>query len=269
MTGPVKHFTKFVPFYIALVLLAVYYAGMTVIHSIDWMNYIFGGILVEAALFIVLTLDLFIIFQHRAFKRLRAESGLMTFLLSPITIVITLFVILAIETYVMNVLRIVGHARINMSLHFQLDIAFDLKKDCPAEVTAGLKNLCDKKSLGEEQAKHIPRILAEEVLRAEQNLSFTGRDVFYFRQHYRYTKNGTDIHRWTLHFRTMLSDDVFYEEGYTLLAWFASVAGTTGFVGYVKEELEQFPRLVYFEQGDVRMQQEGKEEVKFRLSDFS
>lgn len=66
----------------------------------------------------------------------------------------------------------------------------------------------------------------------------------------------------------MLSDDVFYEEGYPLIAWLALQSDTNGFVGYIKEEFEATPRLLYFDSAEVIIKENADKEIKFKYADF-
>ncbi|WP_177764431.1 hypothetical protein [Flavobacterium sp. I3-2] len=156
-----------------------------------------------------------------------------------------------------------------MSLHFQIDIAFDLKDNISNEITSNLEKIFNEQILDDSEFKDIPKIIKNEIARKKDNLSFLGRDIFYFKRHYRYTENKMDIYRWTIHFRTMLSDDIFYEEGYPLIAWFAILSETKGFVGYIKEELELEPRLIYFENNEVVIKENSQKKIKFMYTDFS
>ncbi len=155
-----------------------------------------------------------------------------------------------------------------MSLHFQIDIAFDFIENTSETIISGLENLSNKESLNYQQKQHIPNVLESEIKGNKDNLSFLGSDIFYLKKHYRFTKNGIDVHKWTFHFRTMLSDDVFYEEGYPLVAWLALHSDTNGFVGYIKEEFEATPRLLYFDNGDVILKENADKEIRFKYADF-
>ena len=156
-----------------------------------------------------------------------------------------------------------------MSLHFQIDIAFDFKENSPADIIFGLETLSNNESLTDHQKQHIPNILESEIKAMTNNLSFFGRDIFYFNKHYRFTKNGIDIYKWTFHFRTMLLDDAFYEEGYPVLAWLALQSDTSGFVGYIKEEFDANPRLLYFDNGEVIIKESADKEIKYKYADFN
>ena len=155
-----------------------------------------------------------------------------------------------------------------MSLHFQIDIAFDFKENTSEAIISGLENLSNNVFMTVLQKQHIPNILESEINGMTDNLSFLGRDIFYFKKHYRFTTNGIDVHKWTFHFRTMLLDDVFYEDGYPLIAWLASHSDTNGFVGYIKEEFEATPRLLYFDSGEVIIKENADKEIKFKYADF-
>ena len=155
-----------------------------------------------------------------------------------------------------------------MSLHFQVDIAFDFREDTPEDIICGLENLAHSRPLTEQQKQCLPKMFESEITGMTGNLSFVGRDVYYFKKHYRCTRNGTDIYKWTFHFRTMLSDDVFYEEGYPLLAWLALYSDTNGFVGYIREEFDEESRLLYFGNGEVRLKESVDKEIRFKYSDF-
>ena len=155
-----------------------------------------------------------------------------------------------------------------MSLHFQIDIAFDFKALPEGDIISGLENLSNNEVLTEEQKIYIPKILVNEIKCMADNFSFFGRDIFYFKKQYRFTSNGIDMHKWTFHYRTMLSDDVFYEEGYPLLAWLALQADTNGFVGYIKEEFDASPRLLFFDNGEVTIKESEGKVIKYRYADF-
>lgn len=155
-----------------------------------------------------------------------------------------------------------------MSLHFQIDIAFDFKENTTADIISGLENLSNNEPLNDRQKQIIPKILESELKGMTANLSFLGRDIFYFKKHYRSTNKGIDIYKWTFHFRTMLSDDVFYEEGYPLLAWLCLQSDTNGFVGYIKEEFDIAPRIVYFDNGEVTIKESADKEIKYKYADF-
>lgn len=155
-----------------------------------------------------------------------------------------------------------------MSLHFQIDLAFDFKDDTSVNIIYGLENLLNNKPLTDQQKQYLPKILETEIKGITDNLSFVGRDIFYFKKHYRTTINSIDIYKWTFHLRTMFSDDVFYEDGYPLLAWLALQSHTGGFVGYIKEEFDPIPRLIYFDNGEVTIQESADKVIKYRYSDF-
>lgn len=74
-----------------------------------------------------------------------------------------------------------------MSLHFQIDIAFDFKENTSETIISGLENLSNSESLTDKQKQHIPNVLENEIKGIKDNLSFLGRDIFYFKKHYRFT----------------------------------------------------------------------------------
>jgi hypothetical protein len=154
-----------------------------------------------------------------------------------------------------------------MSLHFQIDIAFDFKENSPTDIISGLESLSNNLSLTDQQRKSVPKILEREIKAMKDNLSFFGRDIYYFKKHYRSTKNGIDTYKWTFQFRTMLSDDIFYEECYPFLAWLALLTDTNGFVGYI-EEFDAEPRLLYFDNGQVIIRESADKEIKYKYADF-
>lgn len=154
-----------------------------------------------------------------------------------------------------------------MSLYFQIDIAFDVRNNVSNDLINGLRNVIEKRPLNEEQKKLIPNILKYFSV-IETTNTFYGRNVLYFDSHYRYTKDGTDIVKWTLHIRQVLNDDLFYEEGYPLIAWLATITETEGFVGYLKEELEQMPTLIYFQNQIVILRDKIRDDIIFKLDDF-
>ncbi|MCE3227453.1 MAG: hypothetical protein K0S32_2004 [Bacteroidetes bacterium] len=155
-----------------------------------------------------------------------------------------------------------------MSLHFQIDFAFDFHENVPAEIIEGLEALFNNSALTRHQKQIIPELLQNEVKHLSDTTSFHGKDILYFKKRTRFTRNNIDIHKWSFHFRRMLVDDVFYEEGYKLIAWLAILSDTSGFVGYIKEELEKDPRLVYFENKEVIIQSKEKEDIRFNYSEF-
>ena len=153
-----------------------------------------------------------------------------------------------------------------MSLHFQLDIAFDIKDDTSELIISGLGNLTSGILLTENQQKKIPRILTYLTPKMNDN-SFYGSSIFYFKKHYRFTKNKVDFYKYTFHLRQIFGDDAFYEEGYPLLAWFSKISETEGFVGYYKEEFNERPQWLYFRNSEVLF--DDNPEQKFKLSDFN
>lgn len=155
-----------------------------------------------------------------------------------------------------------------MSLNFQIDLAFDIKSGISEEVISTLKLLSKRQSINIEQKKLIPKIL-EEILTTESNLLFFGKDIFYFDKQYRYTSNQKDMYKWTFHLRTMYSDDIFYEYGYSLIAWLSTISETYGFVGYYKEEFENEPNLIFFENETVVIRNNSKKETNYKYSDFN
>ena len=163
-----------------------------------------------------------------------------------------------------------GHAcgQLNdMSLHFQIDIAFDLRDSVSTDLINGLRNVIENRPLTGEQKKLIPNIL-KYFSSIETINAFYGRSVLYFDSHYRYTRDGIDIAKWTLHIRQVINDDLFYEEGYPLIAWLATISETEGFVGYLKEELEQIPRQINFQNQIVTMCDRIRDDIIFKLDDF-
>jgi hypothetical protein len=154
-----------------------------------------------------------------------------------------------------------------MSLHFQIDIAFDLRDSVSTDLINGLRNVIENRPLTGEQRKLIPNIL-KYFSSIETINAFYGRSVLYFDRHYRYTKDGIDIAKWTLHIRQVINDDLFYEEGYPLIAWLATISETEGFVGYLKEELEQIPRQINFQNQIVTMCDRIRDDIIFKLDDF-
>ena len=153
-----------------------------------------------------------------------------------------------------------------MSLHFQIDIAFDVRDNVSDDLINGLRNLFHNRPLTEKQKEHIPNIF-KYFSAIETTNAFYGRSVLYFDSHYRYTKDGIDIYKWTLHLRQIIGDDLFYEEGYPLIAWFATITETEGFVGYLKEELGQIPTLIYFH-NQVATVRDGVKDIVLKLDDF-
>ncbi len=155
-----------------------------------------------------------------------------------------------------------------MSLHFQIDIAFDLRDNVSNDLIGGLKALSENRSLTEEQKKLIPNIFRY-MSASETTNAFYGRSILYFENHYRHTKSGKDVSKWTFHLRQIFNDDLFYEEGYPLIAWLATVSDTVGFVGYLKEELEHNPRQIIFQDNIVTIRDGLKDDISFRLEDFN
>jgi hypothetical protein len=155
-----------------------------------------------------------------------------------------------------------------MSLHFQIDIALDLKDDVDEAVIMGLRNLCDNQTLTQEQKKVIPNIFKYISLTDRTN-SFYGPSCLALENHYRYSQRGVEVSRWTLHLRQVFVDDLFYEQGYVFIAWLATISETEGFVGYLKEELAQDPVLLYFYNQEVVTKESTKNTMKFKLGDFS
>jgi len=153
-----------------------------------------------------------------------------------------------------------------MSLHFQIDIAFDINDKIPEALIEGLKNLSANHPLTDDQKKLIPNIF-KYISSADNENAFQGRSIFYLANHYRYTHHGRDVSKWTLHLRQVFNDDTFYEEGYPLLAWCATLSETTGFIGYVKEELAKNPKLVFIENQEITLL-DGTNNIKFKLADF-
>jgi hypothetical protein len=153
-----------------------------------------------------------------------------------------------------------------MGLHFQLDISFDIKDDVEESIILGLENLTSGLSLTENQRKKIPSILTYLNPKMTDN-SFLGSSIFYFKKHYRFTQNNVDFYKYTFQLRQIFGDDEFYEEGYPLLAWFAKISDTQGFVGYYKEEYDEKPQLLYFRNSDVLF--DDNPEQKFNLSNFN
>jgi hypothetical protein len=154
-----------------------------------------------------------------------------------------------------------------MSLHFQIDIAFDLQSNRNDSVIEGLTRLTRNEKLTDEQKTVIPHIFRFISTDRITN-SFYGRSIFYIDNHHRYTKDMIDVNKWTIHLREVFTDDIFYEEGYPLIAWFATLSETEGFVGYIKEEFANSPKLIYFKDGVVLFTEKDKEDIEFRLSDF-
>jgi len=156
---------------------------------------------------------------------------------------------------------------VRMSLHFQIDLAFDIQNKETDVLVDGLIKLTRNENLGTEQKKLIPKIF-KFVSSTEMSNSFHGRSIFYINNHYRYTKDKVDVSKWTFHFRQVFNDDLFYEEGYPLIAWLATISETEGFIGYIKEEFSESPKLIYFRDGIVKLVEKKKDDITFKLSDF-
>jgi hypothetical protein len=153
-----------------------------------------------------------------------------------------------------------------MSLHFQLDIAFDLKEDISPLIISGLENLTTGLPLTENHKEVIPHILTLIDFKIVDNC-FCGTSIFYFKKHYRYHIGDEIFYSYTFQLRQIFQDDEFYEDGYRLIAWFATISDTNGFVGYFKERVGKKPELLYFIGSEVLI--DNNPEKKYKLSDFT
>jgi hypothetical protein len=78
-----------------------------------------------------------------------------------------------------------------------------------------------------------------------------GVAVCSFRRVFRFTQNGIDHHRYTLHLRFGGTSRTVFESGIPFAMWLAKWSDQNECVGYFKSELLSHPTLIYFHDNEL------------------
>ena len=146
-----------------------------------------------------------------------------------------------------------------MSLHYEFMLAFDLREDTPADVIAFLQYLTRTEDSAYDAAPPAPITdyyepddsSWRELLQSPSALSYGAGAAFALLAVAPEWRQRIKRTQYTLTIRAEALDDDFYQLWWPMLGWLAPYSATEGWVGYYREEGDQQPTLLYFEQGHV------------------
>lgn len=151
-----------------------------------------------------------------------------------------------------------------MSLHFTIFVACDLRPDTPPNISEMLKHWIRHESddvrLTLRHTEFVIENLDLWIMPTAKSIAWVhGICIAEFsEQIYRYNnpivQGGADVLRDTLTLRQGCIDDT-YGDWLQFLMWLAQYSETEGFVGYIQEEYDPTPTLIYFKKKEMFMEE--------------
>jgi len=144
-----------------------------------------------------------------------------------------------------------------MGCYYDIELAFNLREDVPAEVVSKIAFLMGEATDAAAPPAHPSfdehtwrsGALAQHVTSPPKR----GAAVCSFQRVLRYTQMGRDHYQYTFHLRCSSKLEPIFEDLLVFLQWAAQYCDGRQFVGYFVEEYESQPTLLYVSEGKAYM----------------